>query len=208
MHPESTFESLDDSRHVVWQGALTRLFRCCRGLVESLNADIRAGILPEKFCARSNLLATAEFHDMRNDLELLIERYPLVVESPFEGVSTISGGIWRASDYVESNATDALLKLQFLAGTVDLPLHSHDHSDRLILVANGTGIFELQSSDPERPEVFSTDLKVGDAIVFARGTAHTFKVPSTDLVLLSYHSPFIPLDDPRQYTVSGDSRIC
>lgn len=207
MHPELTFETLGDSEPIVWQGALSRLFQICRGLVESLNADIRAGILPEKYCARSNFLASAEFHDMRNDLAFLIERYPLAVKSPFEGVSTISGGIWRASDYVEPDATDALLKLQFLAGTVDLPLHSHDHSDRVILVAYGTGIFELQSRDKEKSEVFSTDLKVGDAIVFARGTAHTFKVPSNDLVLLSYHSPFIPLDDPRQYTVADGTRI-
>lgn len=207
MYPESTFQSLNGSQRIVWHGALSRLFRSCRMLVESLNADIRAGVLPEKFCARSNFLDSHDFSGIRDDLGVLIERYPLAVQSPFEGVSTISGGIWLASDYVDAHATDALLKLQFLAGTTDLPVHSHDHSDRVILVAGGAGIFELQTNDPKRPEVISTDIRMGDAIVFASGTAHTFKVPSTDLVLLSYHSPFIPLDDPRQYTISAKTGI-
>lgn len=204
MHSQSTFELLTNSETTdrrIWQGALTRLFQTCRTLMESMNADVQAGLLPETFCARSNVFDHVEFGNLGDDLRSLTDHYPLALESPFEGVATISGGIWQASDFCEANADDALLKLCFLAGTVDLPMHSHNYSDRVILVAEGTGVFESQSSAQDGQEVVSTELKLGDALVFARGTVHTFKVPSTNLVLLSYHSPFIPLADPRQYTV-------
>lgn len=170
--------------------------------MESMNTDVRAGILPERYCARSNVVSHQEFGDLSDDLRSLIDKYPLALESPFEGVSTISGGVWRASDFCDTSAEDALLKLSFRAGTVDLPMHSHDFSDRVILVAGGTGVFESRSDASGHSEVVSTEIRPGDALVFARGTVHTFKVPSTDLVLLSYHSPFIPLTDPRQYTVA------
>lgn len=204
MNPQSTFELLtgaESTERHIWQGALARVFRFCRDLMESMNADVRAGLLPEKYCGRSNILAHPEFGDLKDGLQSLIDRYPLALESPFEGIPTISGGVWKASDFCEANADDALLKLSFLAGTVDLPMHSHDYSARVILVAEGSGFFELQSDVPDGPEVISTEIKVGDALIFARGTVHTFKVPATGLVLLSYHSPFIPLSDPRQYKI-------
>ena len=203
MNLQSTFEVLtgaETTDRQIWQGALARVLGFCRDLSESMNADVRAGLLPEKFCARSNIFKHVEFGDLSDDLRSLADHYPLTLESPFEGVSTISGGVWRASDFCETNATDALLKLCFLAGTVDLPMHSHDYSDRVILVAKGAGVFESQSGASDRHEIVSTEIKAGDALVFARGTVHTFKVPSTELVLMSYHSPFIPLADPRQYT--------
>ena len=204
MQLQATFETLNCSEPAgsrIWHGALVRLFRICRELVTSMNADIRAGLLPAGFCARSNILSHPEFGGLNEDVRFLLDHYPIEVESPFEGVETISGGVWHASRFCEEDAVDALLKLRFLAGTTNLPMHTHDHSDRVILVAAGSGFFELQS-ESSRCEVISTEVKAGDALVFARGSAPAFNVPSTDLVLLSYHSPFIPLTDPRQFTIT------
>lgn len=50
-------------------------------------------------------------------------------------------------------------------------------------------------------DIRSTSIRVGDVLAFSRGVVHTFNTDSTALVLLSYHSPFIPLDDPRQYSL-------
>lgn len=207
MHAQSTFEILTDSGAASpnWEGALIRLLRVCRELVTSMNVDIRAGLLPRRFCARSNVVKHAALHAVREDLQALMEAYPLDLQSPFEGVPTIFGGIWKASALCEDKATDALLKLRFLAGTMDLPMHCHEHSDRVILVAEGAGIFDVASDGQSTDRVISTEVAAGDALVFARGTVHTFKVPSRDLVLLSYHSPFIALDDTRQYTVFRDA---
>ena len=204
MYAQSTFKVLTDScvgGSQNWEGALTRLFRVCRELAASMNADIRVGLLPKRFCARSNVFKHAAFGDLSQDLRSLMENYPLDVQSPFEGVPTICGGIWEASELCEGDSTDALLKLRFQAGTLELPMHSHDHSDRVVLVAEGAGIFEVAADGQSKHRVISTEVEAGDALVFSRGTVHSFKAPSTDLVLLSYHSPFIALEDHRHYTV-------
>lgn len=39
-----------------------------------------------------------------------------------------------------------------------------------------------------------------DALMFRRGLVHTFSTAEDPLVLLSYHRPFVPLDEPGQYT--------
>jgi len=122
----------------------------------------------------------------------------LRLESPFEEISTIAGGIWQASQLC--GGEDALLKLCFQPGTMDLPLHSHDHSDRVVFVIDGSGSFEFI---PERDgsNATSTEITSGDLLMFARGTVHSFRTPQDGLQLISYHSPFLDLHDSRQYTV-------
>jgi len=205
MYAQSTFEVLSGEGEATscnWQGSLARLFHVCRDLTASMNADIRASLLPRPFCARSNIDKHEAFGNIKQDLRSLMVSYPLDIQFPFEGVPTIGGGIWRASELYEDHATDALLKLRFRAGTMDLPVHSHDHSDRVIFVTEGSGLFALAGVSGTVESMKSISVKAGDAIVFSRGTLHTFQVPSVDLVLLSYHSPFIDLDDPRQYTIA------
>ncbi len=81
-------------------------------------------------------------------------------------------------------------------------MHSHSDSDRVIVVVDGAGVFYV-SPDPVEEfsgaDIRSTSVRVGDVLAFSRGVVHTFNTESTALVLLSYHFPFIPLDDPRQY---------
>ncbi len=167
-----------------------------------MNADIQAGILPNQFCARSNTAGDPAFAEIVEDLRAVMENYPLDLQCPFEGVPTIYGGIWKASESEDSR--DALLKLRFQVGTMDLPLHSHEHSDRVIFVVEGSGTFTVAANGRSTEQLNPIEVNKGDALVFARGTVHTFEVPSTELVLLSYHSPFFPLEDPRQYTVATE----
>ena len=200
------FETLttpDAGGSPVWQGALTRLFQVSRSLVNSMNADIHAGLLPAGFCARSNVATHPELAGLESVIRAIIDHYPLEVEAPFEGVETIAGGVWPGARFCEEAAADALLRLQFRAGTVDLPLHSHDHSDRVIFVAEGSGCFELRPG-VRHQDVRSISIETGDVLVFARGATHTFRVPDSELVLLSFHSPFIPLSDDRQFTIASE----
>ncbi len=199
-----TFEilTLDDRPQLSTPGALLRVFQACRELVAGFSSDIRAGVFSSPVCARCSRYRHPVFGDLRSELLALKEEYPLRLESPFEEVSTIAGGIWQASHLCGGD--DALLKLCFQPGTMDLPLHSHDHSDRVVFVVEGSGSFEFI---PERDgtNTTSTEITSGDLLMFARGMVHSFRTPQVGLQLISYHSPFLDLRDERQYTVYSQS---
>lgn len=113
--------------------------------------------------------------------------------------------MWRAFDLLGPGHDDALLKLRFERGTDTLPLHTHLHSDRVIIVLDGRGFF-YAADDPKcahsDDRLRSIAVRKHDAVVFTRGVVHTFTAPVEPLTLLSYHAPFIPLEDIAQYTVA------
>ncbi|MBI1826084.1 MAG: hypothetical protein HY287_02315 [Planctomycetes bacterium] len=127
----------------------------------------------------------------------LRETHPISVEAGFEGNPGVEGGEWRAAD----GGDDGLVHLRFLAGTEDLPLHIHEFSDRLIVVTSGMGLFHYMPDRSETRELRSIVVEPGDVLIFTRGLIHTFTAPISELTLLSYHSPFFELDDPRQFTI-------
>jgi mannose-6-phosphate isomerase-like protein (cupin superfamily) len=142
---------------------------------------------------------------LRNLARASMAENPPELHSPFEGVETIAGGVWRPDDLGD----DALLLLRFGRGTLNLPLHSHEHSDRLIVVLAGHGRFVWAEGDPKDETSFRlqhVSVSTEDFIRFDRGVIHTFSTPEDSLLLLSYHRPYIALEDPRQFTVAGDTR--
>jgi len=128
----------------------------------------------------------------------LLRAHPIPVEPGFEGNPGISGGAWR-NDEDEGNA---LVYLRFSEGTVDLPLHVHEYSDRFIAVADGFGLFHYMPGGEASGELRSVVVQAGDIVAFTRGLVHTFTAPVSDLVLLSYHAPYFEFEDPRQFTLS------
>ena len=132
----------------------------------------------------------------------LREKHPIRVESGFEGNPGVEGGVWRPAD----QADDGLVHLRFSAETEDLPLHIHEFSDRLIVVTSGIGVFHYMPDGVSRHELCSLVVESDDVLIFTRGLIHTFTAPIDDLTLLSYHSPFFELDDPRQYTIPPSLR--
>lgn len=179
-------------------GALSRMFRTCRALVEDLTSDIQAGAITTPVCACGSWHRITDNPSTIPDLVALTEVYPLALQSPFEEVETIAGGIWKASDICSGN--DAILRLSFRAGTVNLPLHSHNFSDRVVFVVRGSGTFEFVS-DLESNELTTTHVQEGTMLMFPRGTIHSFRTPDAGLELISYHSPYIELEDAKHYTV-------
>ncbi|MCA9304949.1 MAG: cupin domain-containing protein [Phycisphaerales bacterium] len=132
---------------------------------------------------------------------------PRDLQGPFESTDSISGAVWMASDLLGPVHDTALLKLRFEKGTDKLPLHAHLHSDRVIFVLSGRGFYHASSEPMESftgCDVQSIAVRERDALVFTRGVIHTFTAPTEPLVLLSFHAPFIPLDQPDQYTVPVD----
>jgi len=130
--------------------------------------------------------------------------HPVEMQRPFEGIESIAGGVWPVAELVSPTDTRGLIKLHFDRGTNQLPMHVHEHTDRVIFVLEGRGFFHV-SDQPlatfDGSDINSVPVRSRDALVFSRGTAHTFSCPDEPLVLLSYHHPFIELDDPKQYTI-------
>ena len=125
----------------------------------------------------------------------LLQANPIRVEPGFEGNAAISGGAWHD----DSDQGDALVYLCFSEGTIDLPLHVHEFSDRFIAVADGFGLFHYMPDGAGCGELRSVVVQAGDVVVLTRGLVHTFTAPVADLVLLSYHAPYFEFEDPRQF---------
>lgn len=129
--------------------------------------------------------------------------FPAGLRSPFEGSHHVGGAVLPLAELLQEDRTDGFLRLRFSVEAKDLPMHVHEHSDRFIYVLGGRGFFHVS---PEPPETFTAanvrhiPVRSRDVLVFPRGTIHTFSTAAKPLQLLSYHWPYIPLNDPRQYT--------
>lgn len=189
----------------IGQGAAKALFDFAEPCVRRMRALVGETSLLSPRCFHLDSVEKSTGRDGLFGLLAEVEHsYPLELRAPFEGVSSIAGGLWTGADLVGHDRVDGFAKLRFDAGTVDLPMHAHEHSDRFIIVLEGEGIFYLS---PQPLDVFvgqdvrSIRVRQGDALMFTRGLMHTFGAWSEPLVLLSYHSPVIGFDDPRQYTL-------
>jgi len=135
----------------------------------------------------------------------LIEVECPVMESPFEGTDRIAGGSWLARDVANYDGDgDGALVLRIEAGCVDdLPMHVHEHSDRMVILISGACYLHHED---DAGGVTSTSLRPGSIATFPRGLLHTFSTGDEAALLFSYHSLFIDLDDPRQYHVPKPAR--
>ncbi len=179
--------------------ALMRLFELARaGLAScgstgcaSFRRSMRLGFPELDGASVGGLVAAAE------------SEFPLTLRSPFEDTESIAGAVWRGSDLFDG-ADDGLVMLRFDKGTLDLPMHVHEHSDRFIIALGGAGFFHVSNETLDRfaaSDLRAVPVRAGDAIAFSRGLMHTFSAPSETLLLLSYHAPLVELDDPRQFTL-------
>jgi hypothetical protein len=136
----------------------------------------------------------------------VLRSLPLEWICPFEGSENVSGAVVSGADLLGVERTDGFLFLRFAPGTQDLPLHIHPSSDRFIFAVGGRGFFHL-TADPldsiEPTRVNHMPVRDRDALMFRRGVVHTFSTAEHELLLLSYHQPYVDLDDPGQYTVSN-----
>lgn len=185
----------------VWSASLSHFFDVSRETLRQVSAEIAAGCLEARTFLKGDAVRVGLSERVVEDL---LANYPLSLKSPFEDTASISGGLWSGRDLFGPRYDDALAKLSFSAGTQDLPIHVHEFSDRFIVVAAGRGRFWWSE---ERLDSFtglhiqSVDVQRGDMLVFTRGLLHTFSAPMEELLLLSFHNPEIPFDDPKQFTL-------
>ncbi len=134
-----------------------------------------------------------------------VERaFPRQLESPFEGTDAVAGTAWVGDDLLDDPSGLGMLKLRFSPGTDDLPMHSHEHSDRFIVVLEGRGFYHASCQpvtgfDGRKYQTIA--VRERDVLMFRRGTVHTFSTTGHPLVLMSVHRPFVALDATGQYTL-------
>lgn len=184
--------------------ALLSLFQFCREVVSALHGRIAARDLPDLVALSGRIRGTGPGVSFGNLVTEAERTHPLIVHSPFEGEDCVSGAVWDAKDLIDDRGTDGIVKLRFEAGATTLPMHTHEGSARFIIVLEGRGFYHASDEPLDRftgTQVRTIAVRERDAVLFTGGVVHTFSAFDSPLVLLSYHSPFIPLDDPRQYTL-------
>lgn len=144
-------------------------------------------------------------NDFMRIKEVVEEEFKLQLASPFEGCDTIWGGIWRGKELLNRSEYDAIIELKFEPDSRDLPSHVHSVSDRVLIVIDGEGFFhpnfmpyeEFDSNNNHKVPIVK-----GDVLFFPKNFVHTFSSESKGMHMLSYHLPFIELEDPLQYTIT------
>ncbi|MCA9296792.1 MAG: cupin domain-containing protein [Phycisphaerales bacterium] len=177
--------------------AAAALIAQARHYVERLNAlDMRAVL--------GRVRGTGPGVSFGAVIETIRRGFPIDMQSPFEGSENVSGGILLPASW-GTDGDDGFLFLRFSPGTKDLPLHSHEHSDRFIYVLGGRGFFcvsEAAGEGGRDQTVRRVPIRSRDVVMFKRGVVHTFETANEPLRLLSYHAPFVPLNDPKQYSIA------
>lgn len=141
----------------------------------------------------------ASFRRMIGALELA---RPLQLKYPFEGSDRVGGACWVVDSASLGEPPASAAKLRWESRALDLPMHVHDHSDRVIVVLEGRGYFHVSSRSADEftsGDVRTVAAREMDVFLFRRGTVHTFSTLGSTMTLLSCQLPFLPFDDPRQY---------
>lgn len=183
---------------------LERLLDTAARYVQRLRNSIEAEELPTRVALFGRVRGTGPGVSFTQLFERLRAAFPVPLESPFEQCESVGGAVLEARELISPERDDALLVLRFDRASRDLPMHAHQDSERFIYVASGRGFFHV-SNEPVSgftgSQIRHIPVRASDIVMFSRGTVHTFSTDSEPLVLLSYHAPYVRLDDERQYVV-------
>lgn len=180
-----------------------------RGLLglarESLRAvPTRLGCSPDRFAATGRIRGTGPGVSFGRAVATMEQAWPLELAYPFEGSDRVGGAAWVAADQLGPGDEGAVVKLHWMKGAVDLPMHIHTMSARLLIVVGGRGFFHVSDQTAETFDgstVRTIAARRNDVFMFTPNVVHTFSTADEGMTLLSCHLPYIPLDDPGQYAL-------
>ena len=197
-----------DPLFVTPSGLLTagEVLRGLLGLArESLReVPARLGCNQDRFAATGRIRGTGPGVSFSSAVATLDEAWPLELAYPFEGSDRVGGAAWVASDRIDPEDDGAVVKLHWMKGALDLPIHSHTMSARLLIVVGGRGFFHVSDQTAETFDgstVRTIAARRNDVFMFTPDIVHTFSTADESMTLLSCHLPYIPLDDPGQYAL-------
>ena len=180
-----------------------RLIAMARQVIADLERSIADGQRVPRTAITGVVRGTGRGVSFGKLIEQLEAAHPITIESPFEGSEMVAGGVWEGGRIVGPAEDAGIMKLRFEAGCEGLPFHTHEHSDRVLIVLEGRGFFHASRRPVEEfdgSDVASVAVRERDLVAFQRGTVHTFSAPGENLTLLSVHTPFVALGDSNQYT--------
>lgn len=189
---------------------LARLLDTAAEYVGRLRQRVETLDLPTRVALFGRVRGTGPGVSFTQLFERLRAAFPMPLVSPFEECDSVAGAVMEAQELVSPRRDDALLVLKFEAGSRELPMHSHEDSERFIYVVSGRGFFHVSNEPVDRfggRDIRHIPVRASDIVMFSRGTVHTFSTDGEPLVLLSYHAPYVPLNDDRQYAVPS-VRVC
>jgi mannose-6-phosphate isomerase-like protein (cupin superfamily) len=187
------------------RAALRALAAAAQSYLQQFDEATGRGLLPARTALVTRVRGTGPGVSFGSVVAAVEAGFSLQWTCPFEGSINVSGAALPIGAALGESRDDGFLFLRFAPGTVDLPLHIHPESDRFIFVIGGRGFFHVTDEPLDAApssEVCHSPARDRDALMFRRGVVHTFSTAEHPLSLLSYHRPFVPLDEPNQYTVS------
>lgn len=110
--------------------------------------------------------------------------------------------LWPVRDVLSSDSNDVISFVNIESTSEKEFFHSHDHSDRLVLIAKGSGTLYVSPGDPKYfpRDLTQHDLAPGDLVFLARGTSHQFRAGQDGAQGLVWHCPYIPHGEPEYET--------
>lgn len=145
-----------------------------------------------KRAAVGRLRGTGPGVSFRQMVDAWERQHPVELAYPFEENNRVGGAVWPGT-LANPSSRDAMMKLRWESRANDLPMHSHEHSDRCIIVLEGRGFFHVAEEQVDRftgETVQTVAARERDVFVFSRGVVHTFSTFEQPMVLLSCHLPF------------------
>ncbi|MBU0637771.1 MAG: hypothetical protein KKB50_02825, partial [Planctomycetes bacterium] len=112
-----------ESRGVSGKPAVLRLFELMADNLAAFLDERRQGLFAPRWL-RFGSLEGGLVRDLVRDAE---RDHPIELRAPFEGVDTIAGGLWLGRELAGRDRADGIAKLRFGVGTLDLPVHAHEH---------------------------------------------------------------------------------
>lgn len=191
-----------DDRRPLGTRVLAGLVAMAERALDQLTRLQRTGEAPSPAALVGRVRGTGRGVSSTRLIEELEREHPLHLTAPFEGSDRVSGDVWMAPAILGTESRTSVAKLRWQSRAVDLPMHTHEHSDRFIMVHKGRGFFHVSGEPVERftgRSVRSIPARERDVFLFTRGVVHTFSTDTEPMVLPSCQSPFLPFDDPRQY---------
>jgi len=110
--------------------------------------------------------------------------------------------LWPVRDVLSSRSDDVISFVNIEPTNDKEFFHSHDLSDRLVLITRGAGTLFVSPGDPKffPRDLTQHDLSPGDIVFLSRGTGHQFRAGKDGAQAIVWHCPYIPHGEPEYET--------
>ena len=157
--------------------------------------EIERGLRP----GRSYLLGSVESPSIERLLDTFEFSEPKVTLRKARHIRQM---LWPVRDILSGDSNDVISCVRIEPTKEKEFFHSHEHSDRLVLITKGAGTLYVH---PEEPRFFPRglvqhELEPGDMVFLARGTSHLFYAGDDGASAIVWHCPYIPHGSPEYET--------